>query len=110
MGSLAQASGRRYDGAFDPEDIDKLLEVTNNILAGKLNNTGTITLNANAATTTMTDSRIGSNSMISLMPTTVNAAASIANIYFTTFIKGGCTINHANNAMVDRTFVYTVTG
>lgn len=110
MGSLAQASGRRYDGVFDPEDKDKLLEVVNNTLAGKLNNTGTVTLTANAASTTLTDSRIGYNSVISLMPTTANAAGALATTYFNTFAKGSCVINHANNAQADKTFGFTITG
>jgi hypothetical protein len=79
-------------------------------MAGKLNNNGIITLAINAASTTMTDSRIGSNSVIHLMPTTINAAGEIPNIYFTTFAKGSCVINHPNNAKNDRTFWFTITG
>ena len=110
MGSLAQASGRRYLGLDNPEDKDKVQEVINNILAGKLNNNGIITLTINSATTTFTDSRIGSNSVIHLMPTTINAAGEIPNIYFTAFAKGSCTINHPNNAKNDRTYFFTITG
>ena len=110
MGSLAQASGRRYLGVDNPEDKDKIQEVLNNVLAGKLNNNGIITLTANAATTTFTDSRIGSNSVIQFMPTTANAAAEIANVYCDTFAKGSCVIHHSNNAQVDKTYWFTVTG
>lgn len=115
MGSLAQASGRRYLGV-ETENADqtvwltKIASVLNNVLSGKMNNTGTVTLAANAATTTLTDSRIGANSVVLLMPTTANAAAALATTYFDTFADGSCVINHANNAQADKTFSYTVTG
>ena len=50
-------------------------EVVNNLVEGKSNNTGEITLNAGGATTTtMYDERIGYNSVVLLMPTTATAA------------------------------------
>ena len=115
MGSLAQASGRRYLGVEGSNEdqtawITRIVGVLNNVLAGKLNNTGTVTLTANSATTTLTDSRIGANSVIYFMPTTVNAASELPLIYFVTFLKGSCVVTHANNAHTDKTFVYTVTG
>jgi hypothetical protein len=52
-------------------------EVTNNILNGKTNNTGTITLATNnATTTTIYDERIGYNSIILLTPITANSVVS----------------------------------
>ena len=115
MGSLAQASGRRYSGVeTDNEDqtawLTKIANVLNNVLAGKLNNNGTITLTANAASTTLTDSRIGANSTISIMPTTAHAAAALATTYFDTFADGSCVIHHTNDAQVDKTFGYTIIG
>ena len=110
MGSLAQASTRRYNAITNPDDPAQVANVVNNILTGKMNNTSVVTLTANAATTTLTDSRIGSNSVICLMPTTANAAAALATTYFNTFADGSCVINHANNAQVDKTFSLTITG
>lgn len=115
MGSLSQASGRRYLGV-ETENVDqavwltKIANVLNNVLSGKMNNTGTVTLTANAATTTLTDSRIGANSVVLLMPTTANAAAALATTYFDTFADGSCVINHTNDALADKTFSYTITG
>lgn len=115
MGSLSQASGRVYLGV-EPSNTDhsawlsRIANVLNNMLQGKLNNTSTVTLTANAATTTLTDSRIGANSIICLMPTTANAAAALATTYFDTFANGSCVINHANNAQADKTFGLTITG
>lgn len=115
MGSLALASTRRYLGVdADTDDhaawLAQISDVIGNIQAGKLNNTGVVTLTANAASTTLTDSRIGTNSMISLMPTTANAAAALATTYLDTFGKGSCVINHTNDAQTDKTFVFTITG
>ena len=56
----------------EPREIS---EITNNILNGKTNNTGTITLaTESATTTTIYDERIGYNSVILLMATTASAA------------------------------------
>lgn len=113
MGSLATSGAylalkRSYgdwrDFAFDA------VNVVNQILRGKLNNTGSVTLTANAASTTLTDERIGANSVILLCPTTANAAGALATTYFSAFTEGSCTITHANNAQNDKTFRYTVTG
>ena len=87
-----------------------LATAINSILRGKLNNTGSVTLTASSATTTLTDIRIGKDSVITLQPTTANAAAEIATLYFGTPGDGTVTINHANNAQTDRTFKYTITG
>lgn len=113
MGSLATTGA--YPGVlpFDEDEARhrrQLAVVANNVLAGKMNNTGTLTLTINVATTTLTYSRIGANSVILLMPTTANAAAALANIYFTAFLKGSCTVNHANNAQADRSFRFAVIG
>ena len=51
-------------------DQRAVAEIVNNIMDGKTNNTGSITLaTGGAATTTITDARIGVNSVILLMPT-----------------------------------------
>lgn len=115
MGSLATASGQGYLGVLPYDDNEarhrrQIALVLNNVLQGKLNNTSSFTVAANVATTTLTDARIGSNSVILLMPTTANAAAALANVYFTAFVKGSCTVNHANNAQVDRIFKFAVIG
>jgi hypothetical protein len=60
----------------DPRSV---AEIVNNLVEGKSNNTGTITLNTGGATTTtINDERIGYNSVVLLMPITA-AAADAAN-------------------------------
>lgn len=72
---------------------------------------GTVTLTASVASTTLTDTRITASSVITLMPTTANASAEIGagTIFIGTTAIGSATITHANNAQVDRTFRYDLT-
>lgn len=77
---------------------------------GHLVNTGTVTLVALAATTTVSDARAGVNSFIGFMPTTANAALEATTLYVSTRGKQTFTITHANNATADRTFVYAILG
>lgn len=88
----------------------RVVSTVNNILKGKTNNTGEITLTANAASSALNDPRIGINSVILLMPTTSNAAVAKQTLYFDSPGDGSVTINHANNAQTDKTFRYTVSG
>jgi hypothetical protein len=89
--------------------ILKIHDVVNNLLRGKTNNTGTITLNPNVATSTLGDVNIGGNSVILFMPTTANAKAE-GSPYVTARIKGTATLNHTNNAQADRSYGYVVIG
>lgn len=79
----------------------------NNILDGKINSTGEITLTNSSTTTTLTDARIGGNSVILLMPITNNAAN--AHIHFTDIGNGTATMNHGSGSST-RTFKYVVIG
>lgn len=115
MGSLSLAAAKGYPTVAPFDEDEKrhrrqIAEVVGNLMNGKSNNTGSVTLTANAATTTLSDARIGANSTILLMATTANAAGALATTYFTAFGDGSCTVNHANNAQTDRTFRYAVIG
>jgi hypothetical protein len=64
--------------AWTGGDPRQVAEIVNNLVEGKSNNTGEITLAASGATsTTINDERIGFNSVVLLMPITANAANSI---------------------------------
>ena len=98
---------------YDVNDfLRKVSLAVNNILRGKTNNTGSVTLTESVGTTTLTDIRIGINSVVVLQPTTANASAEIGagTIYFNDPGDGTVVINHANNAQTDRTFKYAVIG
>jgi len=81
--------------------------VVNNILDGKVNSTGSVTLTNSSATTTLSDDRIGEDSVILFMPTTSDASST--NIYVTARQKGQATLNHAS-ATTTRSYEYVIFG
>ena len=87
------------------------VEVVNGMMTGKHNATGTVTLTANQATTTITDPRIGVDTKIILHPTTANAKAegtpwqTVPNA-----TADQAVLNHANNAQTDRTYGFIFAG
>jgi len=96
-----------YSGAT-PREIS---EVVNNMMNGKTNNTGTVTLAvASATTTTINDERIGYNTVILLMPTTANAASALTNVYVSARAKGSATLTHSANTNADKTYSYIIVG
>ena len=89
-----------------------LLNKLDELLKGKVNTVGEVTLTASQATTVITDELVSPNSHISLEPTTSNAAAEKAagTMWVSTYGEGTYTITHANNAQTDRTFRVAITG
>lgn len=85
-------------------------KVINSLLLGKTNNVTSVTLTANSATTTITDTRITFASFIGLTPATANAATATANVYVSARGDGTATLTHANNAQADRTFIMLIVG
>lgn len=80
-------------------------------LDGKANNVFEGTLAAGAASTVFTFNKIvGSQSAVLWAPLTSNAAAALTGMYISAQADGSVTISHANNAQVDRTFVFIVVG
>lgn len=80
---------------------------------GHLQNIGIITLQANAASTPVTDDRAGYNSFIGFTPRTANASSELnsGNMYIQQpQAAGSFTIVHTNNAQTDRTFTYSILG
>ncbi len=89
------------------DDELTLANVVNGILDGKVNSTGSVTLANSATTTTLSDDRIGGNSVILFMPTTSDA--STVTIHVTGRQKGQATLNHAS-ATTTRSFDYVIFG
>jgi hypothetical protein len=89
----------------------EISEVVNNLVEGKSNNTGTVTLAvASATTTTINDERIGYDSVITFMPTTANAAGALTNLYVSAKTKGSATLTHSANVAADKTYSYIIVG
>jgi hypothetical protein len=96
----------------------RIAKVLNSVMQGKTNNTGSVTLTANAATTVvqLAVGRLGTDTNIQFDPLTANAAAEKAagTMYVTTANRSVAnsrfTITHANNAQTDREFRFTLIG
>lgn len=81
------------------------------LIEGRSNAVGTVTLTANATTTTVSAVTVNRNAIVLLSPQTANAAAALATTYVTVAAGGGSfVITHANNAQTDKTFGYLVIG
>jgi hypothetical protein len=94
------------------EWIKRAARVLNNVLIGKMNVSDLVTLTANDTTTTITDSRLGVETAVLLVPTTANAAGALATTYVseTGRVNGSAVITHANAATTDRTFRFVMIG
>jgi len=93
-------------------DARQVAAVVNRLAQGKLNCSGSVTLAAGAASTSVSDARGTAASVILLMPTTANAAAELSSgtLYVAARVKGGFTLAHANSAQTDRVFGYALIG
>lgn len=103
----------------DPVDwCFRISRVVNNIMRGRTNNVGTITLTANAATTVATLAKgvLSQDSAIIFDPLTAHSATELygATMYVLTANRDVTnkqfTITHANNAQTDRSFRYIIVG
>ncbi len=94
------------------KDPRRIVDVVRQLIEGRNNAVGTVTLTANAATTTVKAPNCAPGSFPFLFPMTANAAAAVA----TTFIlasnvtTGQFVISHANNAQTDKAFGWVVLG
>ena len=89
-------------------NLREISEVTNGIMNGKTNNTGSVLLRASNTTTTITDERLGFDSVILLSPLSANAAAQTP--YISTKAKGSVVITHTSTAHTDLNFDYIIVG
>lgn len=94
---------------FQGGDARSVAEIVNNLVEGKSNNTGEFSTATSTTSTTLTDERIGFNSVILFMPLDANSAAELKDIYFTNFAQGSCTVHHGSHA-VSRNYRYIIVG
>ena len=88
----------------------QIATTTNEMVRGRANNVGDVTLDANVTTTTISDIRIKQTMTAVLIPRTANAAAAMTNVYISAVADGSITLTHSNAATVDRTFDYVLHG
>jgi hypothetical protein len=84
----------------------------NQLIEGRSNAIGEVTLAAGTTTTTVNRAIINANGAPFLVPQTANAAAEIGagTLYVSAVTAGSFTITHANNAQTDRTYFYIFLG
>lgn len=94
----------------DEKDLRKIVLAVNQLGLGRSNAVGTVTLTANATTTTVTAQNCASGSSVHLTAKTAHAAAALATTYIGTVSNGSFVITHANNAQTDRDFFWVALG
>jgi hypothetical protein len=89
-----------------------LVNAIRQLMQGRSNATGTVTLVAGAASTTVTAPTCAPSAQVFLFPKTAHAAAEIAGgaCFVSAVAAGSFTLAHANNAQTDRTFAYVCLG
>lgn len=87
-----------------------LIQRVRELIQGRSNANGVVTLTPSATTTTVSKVTINANAGVWLCPQTANAAAALATTYAKITTAGSFTITHANNSQSDRTFYYLVLG
>lgn len=106
-GSRPAAPGFQVDQVLHRRQISVWMREAHQ---GHLGNTGDVTLGTGVAATSVTDFRIGPNSVIGLMPKTANAAGALATTYISSRSADGFTLAHANTTTADRAFSYSILG
>lgn len=112
--TLREVIERLNISADDLESIvrytQQVADKVNGILQGRTNNQFDATLDANVASTTFMDPRIGFDSAVGFIPTTANAAAEYGTMYQSTTTNGSVTFVHRNTAAADKTFRFFIIG
>ena len=85
-------------------------QALNSTIDGKLNSTGSITLSASATSTTLTDARIGGNSIILFMPVTANGRTALNGMHISARASGSATLTHASSSNSDQNLAYCIIG
>lgn len=82
------------------------------LLFGRSNNVLDVTCTANSGTTTVTDRRIGVNTVLVAVPTTANAEAAAIWPYrdFSAPVNGSASLIHTNDANADKTYKLIMVG
>jgi hypothetical protein len=101
-----------FPGAPEGSDARSLTAIVNRMNLGKLNCTGTVTLQPGQVGTTVSDTRVTAGSFIGLAPLTANAAAEMAAgaLFVASRASGSFALAHANSGLIDRSFAYVVIG
>ena len=95
---------------FQGGEPRQVAEIVNNLVEGKMNCTGSITLETSGTTTTLNNERIGYDSVIILTPRSANAAGETDHTYVSSKAVGSCVITHRNHGHADCEWDYVIIG
>lgn len=100
------------DGVEEKRHVRQLAQSCQSSAAGRTNNVLDVTVTANVAATTVTDSRIGVNTVAIAVPTTVNAEVALIWPYrdFSAPVNGSMSLIHTNSAPTDKTYKIILVG
>jgi hypothetical protein len=99
-----------FNVSADEKDLSNFALAIQSLYNGRSNATGTVTLAANAATTTVSAVNCAPQSAVFLFQKTANGAAALATTFISAVGKQSFTISHANNAQTDRSFFFVCLG
>lgn len=104
MGGINLAPGEGWSS--------RIVQAIRQLMQGRNNATGEVTLAASATTTTVAAPNCSSESEVFLQALTAHAAAEVGNgtIYVSTIANGSFTITHASNSQTDRTYSWVALG
>jgi hypothetical protein len=95
-------------------NVGRIVSAIRQLIAGRSNAAGSVTLSANAASTIVTAPNCAAACEILLFPRTANAAAEVKNgtvyVLVSDVANKSFRITHANNAQTDRTFSFLAVG
>lgn len=91
-------------------DIARIAQAVHELANGRNNAVDEFTLTPNATTTVVSHPNCSVDCQPQFSARTANAAAALATTWISAIDQGSFTVTHANNAQVDRTFGYTVSG
>ena len=91
-------------------DTREIAEVTNSILNGKLNCTGSVELATTGTETTLYNERIGYDSVILLIPRSADAAGETDHVYIKSKAIGSCVIGHRQHGHAVCLWDYVIIG
>lgn len=101
-----------YDIPPFTNDPAEIVQALLQLLAGRGNFAGSVTLTPNAATTVVSFENCSKDCEVFLSPRSVNAAAALATTYIlpANIVQGGFTISHQNAVSTDRVFGFECVG
>lgn len=94
------------------KDLSKYAIAIQQLMAGRSNATGSVTLAAGAASTVVPAINCAGQCAVFLFPKTAHAAAELAagGCFISSVGKQSFSISHANNSQTDRSFFYVCLG